>query len=129
MRPNLKHIINISACRHAITEFVSKEVRSDIIIPYWSSLMSEYHEGYHSHRDIILRGLTFLILINVATIISFQVKRDNRITFNFFGLNSDLSKWKKFEKYNDDYKNSRDIIKGVILFFVFFFMRDVSSCS
>ena len=129
MRPNLKHIINISACRHAITEFVSKEVRSDITIPYWSSLMSEYHEGYHSHRDIILRGVTFLILVNIAMIISFKVKRDNGIRINFFEPDVDVDKWKKFEKYTDQYKNNRNIIRQVILFFVFFFMRDVPSCS
>ena len=129
MRSPLRNIVNISACKHAITEFIFTEVRFDSTIQYWSSLMSEYYTGHHSRQDIILRGLTFLILVNAAAIISFKVKRDNGIRINFFEPDVDVDKWKKIEKYTDQYKNNRNIIRQVILFFVFFFMRDVPSCS
>lgn len=129
MRSPLRNIVNISACKHAITDFISTEVRFDSTIQYWSSLMSEYYTGYHSRQDIILRGVTFLILVNAAYIISFQVKRNKETPIRFFNPDVDVDKWKKFERYTDQYKNNRNIIRGGILFVVFFFIRDVPSCS
>ena len=114
----VRSIINLTACRTAITEFVSSEIRADVIANNSLNYISNsIHTNYSS---VALNLSTIMVLLSLSVVIGFNKK--NNTLMSVMQSDNKLNKVYLYQK-------NRKIIRMIVLTTVFFLMKDVPTCS